>query len=278
MNQDEINPERKRRVVRLPLGEKVVGHRLKFNFRRAAHAWTRNSDTRSSGQRSRLRDNCGRAVRIFRRASGEAAQIEAVPFKIDEREGGFIRRGGVEDAGVEFEIGDCLAVRRQRWGDPKRSLEIGERQNCRRGGRGEGRRRRKSLAAGLYRAWRRDRLQDRPEYRLGLERRIGEPERAHHSSSPRLRVKKSTRVAATSALALARAAASRAAIGLSTRSSTARRSAAFCQSASKIAASRARSASRPKIWAYPRSPPGNSTTARVTVASPRLNGAPSPPA
>ena len=72
MNQDEINPERERRVVRPPLGEKIVGHRLKFDFRRVAHAWARNSEARSSGQRSRLRDNRGRAARIFRRALAEA--------------------------------------------------------------------------------------------------------------------------------------------------------------------------------------------------------------
>ena len=116
MNQDDINPERKRRMVRLPLGKKVGGHRLKFNFRCAAHPWTRNSHARSSSQRSRLRDNCGRAVRIFGQALGEAAEVEGIRFKVDKREGGFTRRGCTgQPVRCLIQKGDnrgnCLSVR-----------------------------------------------------------------------------------------------------------------------------------------------------------------------
>ncbi len=123
----------------------------------------------------------------------------------------------------------------------------------------------------------RDGLEDAPEDPLAVERRVGEPGQ-HRQSSPRTKVKNSTRDGATRS-----AAARRRAVG--PRRAARRPSARDLRGAPDPAVMRrapppARRGADPARGRTPRptAPPSSSTAQRVTVISPTLKRAPVPPA
>jgi hypothetical protein len=182
-----------------------------------AHARAGNLHSPFARERARLTDDGGRAVRIVGFALREALEFEAVPFEVDQREGGLTGRGGERSAGMEFEIGGRLASRqrgsdkagfrnRPASGSPLRRLAKAARAA-----------RDHTRMIRLRRAMRSP--SGSPETRPGI-RPPNQRTRARSWIVLAAPERKSTRVAATSALLLARSASSREAIGSSTQVST----------------------------------------------------------
>lgn len=187
-----------------------------------------------------------RAIGVFQRAEREGLERGQLAAAMEERKGGETLFGDDGRAGMEAqELGDAL-VARKRLVQPDGEFEVAECESHRGGSWIECRGRVDADLDAPDRAGPGERHHDGPEHGLGRGDRVGkaglEGCYGHGQSSPRTRVKKSTRVAAVRASAVAAWVVRRCSTGASAWSMP---SVPRCASPSMMAARRALAAPRP---------------------------------